>query len=94
MLAVSSLSLVANGSYVYEVMRVVVVVQRDEPGLSERNDKLAKPLLRAPPSLRATCKLVQIAADVRYHPRCQHRIFAGVELEDAYEVGLSPRGES
>ena len=74
MLAVSSLSLVADRSYVYEVMRDVVVVQRDEAGLSEGNDKLAKTLARAPPSLRVTCKCVQIVADVRYHPRRQHRI--------------------
>ena len=94
MLAVSSLSLMADGSHVYEAMRRVVVVQRDEPRLSERNHKLAKTLVRAPASLRATCKLVQVGSDVRYDSGRQHRIFAGVELEDAYEVGFSPRGES
>jgi hypothetical protein len=94
MLTVSSLPLVADGSYVYEAMCLVIVVQRDEPRLSERDDKLPKTLVRAPASLRVACELVQIVSDVGYHPGCQHRIFAGVELEDAYQVGLSSRGES
>jgi hypothetical protein len=80
----------ADGGYMHDVTLSVVVVQRNETSIAERNDQLAKIFLNALANFGAALKRFQIAPNVSYHARRERRICARVELEDTYEVGFSP----